>query len=114
MLTEPFAREYGCLLDRAWLFKEVCGVGNDRQSFATCHAGHSIAVQFENLVVRSTDNRKSRCADAFQRRAGKIGATSARDNGPNNIRARCCRDECSCSARACSEISDGQLTCRLI
>src|SRR5262249_22488612 len=104
----PIAGQLCDLLERAWLFEQVCGAGNDLHAFFHTQLAESILIQTNDRFVRSSNDQEGGGLHVRQRRAGQIGAPAARYDSADPLWFLTSRDKRGSRAGTGAEIPDCQ------
>ena len=108
VISEPRGGMFRHLLQFSRLLKEMGGARNDDEFLRAAKFAEGHPVEFLNRVVKSAHDQECRRGDTLQSLTGKIGSSSARDNGMD-IRSLAGRgNECGRSSRARPKVPDGE------
>ena len=86
ILSEPLRRETGHFLERARLFEEMTGAGNDLDLVDRVHLLGSLSIHSDDRRVVAAHDEQRRRLYVGQSRAGQIGTAAARYHRGDSIR----------------------------
>ncbi len=110
MVREPSPRQFGHLLERAGLFEEVRGAGNDVKAIRAAQLCRGAAIEFDHWRIVAADDEHYGTLHVREILARQVRPSAARDDGSDRIGSACCRHQRRCRSRARAEETDGQAT----
>jgi len=108
VVDEPVTGQLRHLFERAPLFEQMCGAGNNGEFALPGHRSLGSSVQFEDHLVASAHDQQSRRNDVRQRATGEIGPAAAGDNRADVRAGIGGRYQRRARPSTCAEVADRQ------
>src|SRR6266404_308205 len=109
MLLEPFGRQVGDLLERAWFLKQMRCARDDFQFFLATQLCERLFIHLDHSVIQSAHNQQRWCRDLWQGRPSQTRPATARNDGADTIAKLCCSYERRGTASTGSKVTNIQV-----